>query len=154
MCEVVGWHRFGQKWNPVFLHGLIPGSRRTNHFCAPLTGQTYSQILAASDRSQLGLVDRYHSLNVAAYGRHGSLEIRLHQHSLNAGKIRAWATLQLLLASAVKQGLQPRQVEPTWPSLAEALDVTNGTPLVRRAWELLTTRFNGSEIETPVSEAA
>lgn len=142
------WHKIER---PI-LHRLVSTSRRTNSYCRPLDGATYSHILESTQLSQMSLVDRYHSLNVAAYARHRSLEIRLHQHSLNARKIRAWVTLQLLLASAVKQGLNPRQVHPTWDALGEALDVASGTPLVRQCWSYLTGRLGASDEEQQAAE--
>lgn len=144
------WHAIER---PI-LHRLVSPSRRHNSFCKPLDAATLASIERARSTDSLGLIDRYRSLNVAAYDAHRSLEIRLHQHSLNARKIGAWVTLHLLLVSAVKQGLDPAAVRPEWPSLASALGVESGTPLVRSAWRHLSARLESAADESSVAEAA
>lgn len=49
--------------------------------------------------------DRYQSLNLEALTRHGTVEVRLHQGTLNGVKAVAWVQLMTALINATKAGL-------------------------------------------------
>lgn len=63
--------------------------------------------------SRLG--DRYTSLNLDALQRHGTVEVRLHQGTLNGVKAVAWVQLMTALINATKAGLDLSTVEALHP---------------------------------------
>jgi hypothetical protein len=75
---------------------MVAASRRNSRWAAPLTDRDVRHIeaLRNTDRytvqSHFSYVDRYRSLNVAAYPRYGTVEVRQHQGSINYSKIAAW----------------------------------------------------------------
>lgn len=69
------------------MFALQPPSRRTNSFCAP------SRRIREWTRPR----SRYRAINRDAYGRHRTLEVRLHSGTGDAGKILAWSALLLAL---------------------------------------------------------
>lgn len=58
---------------------IVPESRRSNSYCK----------LSVSKFSGC----RYHAVNLTAFNKHGSLEVRLHGGTLEARKIERWVTL-------------------------------------------------------------
>lgn len=72
---------------------LVAPSRLNNSYC-----KSVDPLRAASNAERIrnGRIsdiqgDRYQSFNLESYGRHGTLEIRLHQGTLNGAKAVAWA---------------------------------------------------------------
>ncbi len=61
-------------------------SRRENTYCKNVQGLTFDHARNA---------DRYRSLNVTAYSKYKTFEIRLHQGSLDKVKVKNWVTLLL-----------------------------------------------------------
>lgn len=129
------WHRI----QPVVLM-LVPPSRRTSHFCKPVTPDLVGAVNAMRSISQLGRIDRYHNLNLAAYARHGTFEFRLHSGSFNAEKVVSWAVFVLLVTAAAKRGIDPQSVPQTWAGVGEAIGLTSGTSVIRQAHRYLTGR--------------
>lgn len=76
--------------------GLVAPSRRGSRWAAPLRADEVSHCeqLSSVDRvtasRHFGYVDRYRSLNVAAFPRYGTVEVRQHQGTINFKKIAAW----------------------------------------------------------------
>ena len=73
---------------------LVAPSRLNNHFCNHNLSQSILDPWVESIRN--GRIDnagrgRYQSLNLDSYGRHGTVEFRLHHGTLNGKKIQAWA---------------------------------------------------------------
>ena len=72
---------------------LVAPSRLNNSYCKAVSPQRAE---ANAERIRNGEVsdiqgDRYQSFNLQAFDRHGTLEIRLHQGTLNGTKAIAWA---------------------------------------------------------------
>lgn len=79
--------------------GLVAASRRGSQWARPLTAAEVltAESLTSVDRTtaarHFGYVDRYRSLNVAAFPRYGTVEVRQHQGTINFKKIAAWIAL-------------------------------------------------------------
>jgi hypothetical protein len=130
------WHRI----QPVVLL-LVPPSRRTNHYCKPVTPQLVQAVHAMRTVSQLGRLDRYYNLNLAAYARHGTFEFRLHSGSFNADKVVSWAVFVLLMTAAARRGIDPEAVPQTWQGVSEAIGLGSGTSVIRQAHRYLSQRY-------------
>lgn len=77
-----------RNWWQIFesiFFAIVSPSRRNNSFTRKTVG--------VPDRTWSS--DRYHALNVMAYRRHGTYEIRLHQGSVNPEKIKNWTIILL-----------------------------------------------------------
>lgn len=66
--------------------GMVSKSRRENQYCRWLKDRPYHEALRG---------ERYYSLNVCAYPKFQTFEIRMHQGSMNAHKIKNWVLLLL-----------------------------------------------------------
>jgi hypothetical protein len=130
------WHRI----QPVVLM-LVPPSRRGNHYAKPVTPELIEAVSAMRSVSQLGRIDRYFSLNLSAYARHGTFEFRLHSGSFNAEKVVSWVVLVLLVTAAARAGIDPSSVPQTWEGVAEAIGLASGTSVVRQAHRYLSQRY-------------
>ena len=62
-------------------------------------------------------VDRYYSLNLNSVDRHGTIEFRLHQGTLNASKALAWVNF---LTSMVNYSMDGRHLPAEWYGLGKA----------------------------------
>lgn len=80
-------------FEPIIL-GLVSNSRRRNNYCKPINGETYSNVEIRSDR--------YRTLNLDSLSRHNTIEIRVHQGTINATKIKQWVMLLLQLEHVSK----------------------------------------------------
>lgn len=69
------------------LRKFVTKNRKYNRFCQMNKAETFDK--------QLSLGDRYYSLNVQAYNRHKTLEVRMHQGTLDANEILPWIKLLL-----------------------------------------------------------
>ena len=70
---------------------LVAPSRLNNRFCKV---RTVAEAHATAERirdGHIGIGDRYVSLNLESFDRHGTIEVRLHQGTLNGRKAVAWA---------------------------------------------------------------
>ena len=77
--------------HPIFAKMVAP-SRLNSRWCKV---HTLDESHAIADRLNAGTfnfnsADRYYSLNLNAVARHGTVEFRLHQGTLNASKALAW----------------------------------------------------------------
>ena len=82
-------------WNLVHdaIGALVAPSRLNNSYCKAVNREHAE---ANAERIRNGNIsdirgDRYQSFNLQAFDRHGTLEIRLHQGTLNGTKAIAWA---------------------------------------------------------------
>lgn len=92
-----------EKYEPV-LDTLVSPSRRGsgNSYCRPVA--MYKAVVDRASRlDQLRSVNRFHKLNLAAYWRHGTVEFRAHQGTLDGDKVVAWAQLCLGLVAEAKR---------------------------------------------------
>jgi hypothetical protein len=130
------WHRI----QPVTLM-LVPPSRRASPYAKPITPELESAVSAMRSISQLGRLDRYYSLNLSAYARHGTFEYRLHSGSFNAEKVVSWVIYVLLVTAAARRGIDLQSVPVTWEGVSEAIGLSSGTSVIRQAHRYLTQRY-------------
>lgn len=126
--------RVWKKIEQPLLWKLVPPSRRNGQPCKAVDDDLIAKVDAMRSvaelypqepsRPQRGGISRYYSLNLSAYGRHGSIEIRLHSGSLNSEKVLSWVAFLLLLANAVRQGLTEDQLDGTWENLFEKIGMS------------------------------
>jgi hypothetical protein len=75
------YHKFQSKFDRMF-----PSSRRNNDYASPFSSYDLRIINSQNIRD----LNRYHAVNLQAYWRHGTVEFRQHQGSLNYKKISSW----------------------------------------------------------------
>lgn len=130
------------------IDGLVSPSRRTetnSYYCRPLGSSDLRRIEGCQTTSDLRTVfgtrhyvdERYRTLNLAAYGRYGTVEIRQHQGTADVEKILSWIDLGLAIidSTATTPDLAtPRAtVRELIQTLGDRLDETAGTYLLGRA---------------------
>lgn len=74
-----------------FLRKFVTKNRKNNRFCQMNKAETFDK--------QLSLGDRYYSLNVQAYNRHKTLEVRMHQGTLDENELLPWIKLLLKIVN-------------------------------------------------------
>lgn len=89
------------------LRAFVTASRAQQYYCSPTRRSTVSRFSAAVrggyfSRDASESSERYAAVNVLAYGRHGTIECRLHGGSLNAAKVSAWIKMLLAIRSTVE----------------------------------------------------
>jgi hypothetical protein len=70
---------------------LVAPSRLNNRFCKVRTIAEAHETAEQIRSGRIGIGDRYVSLNLESFDRHGTIEVRLHQGTLNGRKAVAWA---------------------------------------------------------------
>lgn len=77
--------------------GIFSLSRHHSQWCALADPQEVNRLTA----SNLRMISRYQAVNLTAYLRHGTIEFRQHQGTLNALKITSWVvfTQQFMLGA-------------------------------------------------------
>lgn len=98
------------------LDSLLPRSRRmgSNNYCKALRSRFasitdgFAAIDQAGDLRRLASLlegmDRYHTLNLTAFWRHGTVEVRHHSGTIEAEKILHWVSLtQCLVLRAIER---------------------------------------------------
>ena len=83
---------------------LVAPSRLNNQFCNHNLSESTLDTWVESIRNgnlnnRAANYNRYLSLNLDSYGRHGTVEFRLHHGTLNGKKIQAWAEFYEALAT-------------------------------------------------------
>lgn len=118
---------------------LVSPSRRNGDFCKRVD-EDYVVELTEDGPERL---NRYHSLNLAAYQAHRTIEIRLHQGTTESKKIVPWAVFMAKLLNAIKNGLTHREVEPTIEGVFAAIGFGSeaAVPVIREAKAYLETRY-------------
>lgn len=131
---VIGWSN-----SQAAIDGLVSPTRRrgTNQYCKRLSGSDRSKIMQCEDLRRMGhlRISRYKTLNVAAYPRYGTVEIRQHQGTVDAEKIIAWVRFGQALVDCSRQASLPvsRTVDQLLERLGEYLDSAAKTFLATRA---------------------
>lgn len=74
-----------------FLRKFVTKTRKKNRFCQMNKADTFDK--------QLSIGDRYFSLNVQSYSRHKTLEVRMHQGTLNSNELLPWIKLLLKIVN-------------------------------------------------------
>jgi hypothetical protein len=137
--------RVARGWfnNQAVINGLVSPSRRDGGsiYCEPLRDSEVRSVEAASNLSAIRslYISRYRTLNLTSYGRHGTIEIRQHQGTLDAEKVISWLRLGQAIIDSAKVTEQAAPVASTvrqfLGSLGEQLDETARTFLLGRAVE-------------------
>lgn len=118
---------------------LVSPSRRNNNFCKPVD-MNYFINLVQNGPARL---DRYYSLNLSAFGRHKTIEFRLHNGTLDAKKIIPWIIFCLKLTDSVKKGLKYTDIQDvTFDSVMNAVGMnSSSTSVIKDARDYLYGRF-------------
>lgn len=110
------------------IDGLVAPSRRgSGHtYLGPIRAEELRQIEACTNledvRRLASRISRYRNLNVAAYGRHGTIEMRQHQGTVNAEKVLTWVRLgQALIQAAAEQPETTRVPQPRMRAMLDLL---------------------------------
>lgn len=139
--------RFARGWMTQrnLVDGLVSASRRVGGsiYCSPFGEYDLARVERATTLRQLQNIpaERYRSLNLLAYGKFGTLEIRQHQGTLNYAKIASWIKLgQAMIDAAIEQ---PEAITEThgrmsefFAALGERLEDTARTYLLGRTVEI------------------
>jgi hypothetical protein len=87
-------------------------------------------------------VDRRSSLNLSAFERYETVEIRLHQGTTSARKILPWVIFNMKIVEAVQNGLTHRDIEPDIDSVLDAVGMDEtATRNIRNARDYLKSRY-------------
>jgi hypothetical protein len=98
------------------IDAFMPPSRRasTNMYCRSMTTVSFTAIDRASDltaildlTTRVANERRYHKLNLAAVGRHGTVEFRQHSGTLEFPKTKYWTLFCLRMVARAKVGALP-----------------------------------------------
>lgn len=87
-----------------FLFKLVPHSRRKNNFCLP----THPN----QDLDTTG--ERYKAINLSAYNKHSTIEIRLHGGTVESDKIINWTELLIKIADTESIRTSNPTTLPQW----------------------------------------
>lgn len=117
--------------NANTISSMVSRSRRNGQWCQDLNEYDMRILRTLSDHnrdrghsatvSRMGLLNRYKSINFAAYPKYGTVEIRQHQGTLNTQKILAWIDFGQAIIDTVKT----EQIDPTFESLNQLLEYIN-----------------------------
>lgn len=111
-----------KRLEPV-IDAFMPGSRRNNRYCQPLSGISETAISRAQTITELRRAfhnDRYHKVNLEAYARHCTVEFRQHGGSTNFTKMSAWIHfLEKMITFAQTGTVQPRTTLENIPFLSD-----------------------------------
>jgi Putative amidoligase enzyme len=141
--DMAAMKRLAQTWkaNQGTIDGLVSPSRRgvaSSYYCRPLSDSDLAGILAMRETRSLSRLDRYRSLNLASYGRHGTVEVRQHQGTADAEKVISWIRFgQAIIDTAKAEGaIAPStSVRGLFDRLGDRFDETARTFLTGRAVE-------------------
>jgi hypothetical protein len=92
-----------QQWQPAF-DSLLTLRRTAETRWASRRSRRGAQEIADAwtTPNRIGTGSRYHSLNIAAFSRYGTFEMRSHHGSLNGTNATAWIALHLAFIECVK----------------------------------------------------
>lgn len=99
-ANVISAHQY---WQPAFDSLLTLRRTSETRWAARRNRRDAQQIADAwTTRDRIGMGARYHSLNIAAFARYGTFEMRSHHGSLNGTNATAWIALHLAFIECVK----------------------------------------------------
>lgn len=140
---VDGIKRFVKNWasHQGLIDGLVSESRRgsNNNYCLDLQNYDLQAIERCTTLQELrGIgIDRYRKINLLAYVRYGTIEIRQHQGTLSYEKIHSWVMLGQAMLDTAKTTEMERasRVTEMISSLGEMMDEDARTYTIGRAVE-------------------
>lgn len=136
--------RVARMWfeNQPLIDGLVSPSRRdsSNGYCRHIEASELRTIedVPTLERMRSVSLGRYRTLNLTSYGRHGSLEVRQHQGTIDAEKIISWIRFGQAIIDTAKATTETRRhttIRELFTSLGDRLDETARTFLTGRAVE-------------------
>jgi hypothetical protein len=144
-CTVDALKNIARGWinNRHLIDGLVSESRREggSYYCRPLSShdlQIIERCTTVEEMRRIG-IDRYRTLNYAAFARFGTIEVRQHQGTMSFEKIRTWIMLgKAIIDSAIVDGAaMPRQngMRDYLNGMRDRIDETAKTFLLGRAVE-------------------
>jgi carbonic anhydrase/acetyltransferase-like protein (isoleucine patch superfamily) len=126
---------------------VAPSRRGHQNYTSPLTPWDLELVDSLDSmtnaRSRLGdHNERFRAFNVQAYGRHGTVEVRQHQGTLNADKIIAWVKFgqAFILAAVDGTDIEATDGEELLAALGDHLDSHLRTYLTERIAVLASAR--------------
>jgi hypothetical protein len=130
---------------------LVPKSRHNNTYCK----LGVSKLIRCS-RMLDNWDERYHAVNLTAYPKYKTIEVRLHGGSINASKIESWVKLLKLIGNAkLKRDLYTFQDLADVPGIPESLiEYAEGriTELNPDAWPILIPEIKPAPITVAQNE--
>lgn len=124
-----GVARFARSYadNQDLIDWLVAPSRRNNQqYCTRLSNDEVVAIencVARGSGPQHAAYSRYRTVNVAAFGRHGTVEVRQHQGTLSFDKMVAWVRLGQGMLDTVAETSAPVARQAGVKSLLAAAQV-------------------------------
>jgi hypothetical protein len=89
-------------------NAFLPQSRHSSQWCRRIQSDEANYVAAELRRNRRSVAsDRYRTINMAAFPRHGTVEFRQHAGTLNATKALAWVRLLLGFVDARAAGENP-----------------------------------------------
>lgn len=100
-----------------YLFDMLPQSRKTNTYCVP------NKRLPNESAVRFGTGERYRAINLTAYRKHSTLEMRCHSGTIDAEKIQAWVDIVACCMTAEPRRCAPRTVGAwkKWAKLSPSL---------------------------------
>lgn len=141
--------RVARGWfnNQTIINGLVSPSRRGqggSSYCQPLAEDEVRRVEQATRLEQIRSIPigRYRTMNLTSYGRHGTIEIRQHQGTLDAEKVISWLRFGQAIIDTAKVMDTPLsrrlRVRDLMADLGDRMNETARTFLIGRAVEFAT----------------
>ncbi len=99
---------FGLRHNTF--DALVARSRRTAYYCGRPSSAAFQSMADDARRGTIRSA-RYQSLNLSAYGRIGTAEVRYHQGTVNPSKVEHWVRLHVALVDSFAAGTEASTVD-------------------------------------------
>ena len=135
----------------AFINQIMPRSRLGNTYCKPVSGlydfagfltriQAATSVRGAGILNEAHRFDRYHTVNLASYARHGTLEFRQHSGTVNATKVANWVQFVLYFvenAKTMNAGSSTTGSTPTAPVARRSRGRQTNYAARRALWTVL-----------------
>jgi hypothetical protein len=108
------------------IDSVVAPSRRNNLYCRPVIAPIRRTIERFEDLPQDAQRQRFRKLNLTAYHRHGTVEFRQHQGTIESRKAEAWVRLCLRMtdwAANVVESADPFDLLASAPTLDRLIEL-------------------------------